>query len=115
MTDRELLELAAKASGEDNYEYVGNEYRDGRKVNGHYCSLLEVCINPLTNDADALRLAVWLGLSIRMDTDAKRVDVISKFGEVAITGYFVDCGNDPFATTRRAIVHAAAEIGRGMK
>jgi len=113
MTDRELLELAAKAAGYTHYEYVENDYRDGRKVTGHYDSLLEVCINPLTDDGDALRLAVKLGLVIEIGYAARGFLVVrtntdnwKEFREA--------WGNDPYAATRRAIVRAAAEIGRTM-
>jgi hypothetical protein len=29
--------------------------------------------------------------------------------------FWENCGDDPYAATRRAIVRAAAEIGKGMK
>lgn len=113
MTDRELLELAAKAGGYDNYEYVENEYRDGRKVTGHYDSLLEVCINPLTNDGDALRLAVKLEMLVCINTCYY---VSASKEHVSVTEHI---GNDGkgciYAATRRAIVRAAAEIGKGLK
>ena len=82
MTDREMLELAAKAAG--------------------------VEWNPLTDDGDALRLAVKLGicyfdgdLAVCFGADGRN-----------ITEPF---GIDPYAATRRAIVRAAAEIGRDME
>lgn len=79
MTDRELLELAAKAVGIDN-----------KKLN-HPVNFW----SPLTDDGDALRLAVKL-----------RIEVCSKGMEAF---------GDPYAATRRAIVRAAAEIGRSME
>ena len=55
MTDRELLELAAKASGELTASWYGNDaYFDG--VLSRW--------NPLSDDGDALRLAVKLNLSV---------------------------------------------------
>jgi hypothetical protein len=93
MTDRELLELAAKAAGvNDTYfsSFAGDEapLSDG-----------EGPWNPLTDDGDALRLAINIGLNI--DLYAYRC--------------LADAGIDPYAATRRAIVRAAAEIGKGMK
>ena len=55
MTDRELLELAAKASGELTASWCGNDaYFDG--VLSRW--------NPLEDDGDALRLAVKLELDV---------------------------------------------------
>jgi hypothetical protein len=102
MNDKELLELAAKAAGiEPNGVY-------GWKVAGNDCIW-----NPLTDDGDALRLAVKLNLSMDL------------FDDAIFVGYTPNCNdcdqvreelnNDPYAATRRAIVRAAAEIGRGME
>ena len=102
MTDREMLELAAKAGGYARHEYVENSARDGRVVTGHYDSLLEVCINPLADDGDALRLAVQCGIL--------NLDDALFYGDRDI-----DYQTDPYAATRRAIVRAAAEIGRQME
>ena len=102
MTDREMLELAAKAGGYARHEYVENSARDGRVVTGHYDSLLEVCINPLDDDGDALRLAVQCGIL--------NLDDALFYGDRDI-----DYQTDPYAATRRAIVRAAAEIGRQME
>lgn len=106
-TDRELLELAAIAGEYDHFEYVENDYRDGRKVTGHYDSLLEVCINPLTDIADAMRLAIKLGLSVIQD---KVHGVCSVYlGDVFYSA--VAYKDDPVAATCRAIVCAAARMG----
>ena len=99
--NRRLLKLAAKAG-----EYVENEYRDGRKVTGHYDPLFEVCINPLKDVADAMRLAVKLGFSVIQN---KASGVCSVYlGDVfySVAAY----GDDPVAATCRAIVHAAARL-----
>ena len=53
-TDRELLELAAKAAGYEYAKHGGYIVVDG--IPGNW--------NPLTDDGDALRLAVKLRLSI---------------------------------------------------
>jgi hypothetical protein len=85
MTDRELLELAAKAAG-----YWAAEFNCP-------ANLPRPDWNPLTDDGDALRLAVKLNL-----------------WEAVCDGYqHADSSDsDPYAATRRAIVRAAAEIGR---
>ena len=98
-TDRELLELAAKAVG-----YTIEE--NGRDVNDipwYWCNELADYWDPLTDDGDALRLAATLGMWVH----------IGKW-HVSICGHYVEetCRKDPCAATRRAIVRAAAEIGR---
>jgi len=121
MTDREMLELAAKAGGYARHEYVENSARDGRVVTGHYDSLLEVCINPLTDDGDALRLAVQLMIRVSVN----RAFPLGIPGSVTAEYPDRDCfyfalgeavtNGDPYAATRRAITRAAAEIGRQME
>ena len=100
MTDRELLELAAKAAGIDCV-WNGNtfEYKPRFEVNW-------IVWNPLTDDGDALRLAVKLGLVLKNRddlADAYSAEYVEK-----------TLPSDPYAATRRAIVRAAAEIGRTM-
>ena len=104
MTDRELLEAAAKAAG---MPHTYNEFwsgfyirnPDGSWVPNHHW-------NPLTDDGDALRLMVSLRMNVHLDSNMVDVDPdgISWFSEAY--------GTDPHAATRRAIVRAAAEIGR---
>ena len=89
MTDRELLELAAKASG---LLYMGN---------------------PLTDDGDALRLAVKLNLSADFFDDEIKVGYTPNDNECDQVAEAI--GDDPYAATRRAITRAAAEIGKGMR
>ena len=103
MTDRELLELAAKACGELTPSWYGNsDYMDG--VLSRW--------NPLTDDGDALRLAVKLGLRARYDRRLSIAWVEEPFTEVRCD----DAVNfDEYATARRAIVRAAASIGEQMK
>lgn len=106
MTDRELLELAAKAAG-----IVGEHDHYGIWVIGSY-EQGGTFWNPLTDDGDALRLAVKLGLNIMLMPDCAEpwVDVCGPESE-ADELY----GDDPYAATRRAIVRAVAEIGKEMK
>lgn len=96
MTDRELLEFAAKAVGYKKH-FV------------HYLGW-----NPLTDDGDALRLAVKLGIEIFPDLQVNEVRTAFMVG---IYGYNTaeQIGTDRIAAIRRAIVRAAAEIGRRMK
>ena len=96
-TDRELLELAAKAAGLD-YEWKQEGYFYGET--GVVPQEWRRCWNPLANDGDALRLAVKLGL----------------FGVQSYNGDdYAKANKCPYAATRRAIVRAAAAIGEGSK
>jgi hypothetical protein len=67
--------------------------------------------NPLTDDGDALRLAVKLGLSIQQGTYKVAVESIPQEGDEYF-GCTESFNNDQYAATRRAIVRAAAEIGK---
>ena len=100
-TDRELLELAARADG---YREAGinKAYTDGLLVNW----------NPLSDDGDALRLAVKIDIIIDIDLGehVTTVDYTTTEDYVLLEGH----GADPCAATRRAIVRAAAAIGEGM-
>jgi hypothetical protein len=104
MTDRELLELAAKAAGLRLDQLGGRVVR--READGQ-----PVYWNPITDDADALRLAVKLRIGI-----GDRETTITAFHrkDMSSGGLYVEEVGDPYAATRRAIVRAAAEIGRGM-
>lgn len=66
--------------------------------------------NPLTDDGDALRLAVTLQLEIVPieggGVDVQRTTEQEPFGELLAT----ETGPDPYAATRRAIVRAAAAV-----
>ena len=103
MTDRELLELAAKAAGIGDVDVAGNPCV--LVVNDYGISQRQW--NPLTDDGDALRLAVKLGLLFKYMAD--RYEMFMRF-------YCEELDNDskPSEATRRAIVRAAAEIGRTM-
>jgi hypothetical protein len=93
MSDRELLELAAKAA----------EIKDW--VDGWSDKFW----NPLTDDGDALRLAVKLGLDVCQNVYGSETWVIA-VGRDVEADYLH--GDDSYAATRRAIVRAAAEIGK---
>jgi len=93
--DRELLELAAKACGleEAKMRIEFNQW------------------NPIEDDGDALRLAVKLQII---------VGKYDNYANAGAIGYDVDVlvwtheEKDPYAATRRAIVRAAAELGKAM-
>ena len=71
--------------------------------------------NPLTDDGDALRLAVRLNLHLRplsfLCPDAHEIVV----GVADWDGLSEKANGDPYAATRLAITKAAAEIGRQMQ
>lgn len=96
--DRELLELAARAAGIDitwkepscgggEIAYIGAD------------SYMPIAWMPLSDDGDALRLAVKL-------REKFGTDIAACFG----IARFAEWESDPYASTRRAIVRAAAEI-----
>jgi hypothetical protein len=105
-SDRELLELAAKAGGID--------YKPDNKDWTHedhcaFWSYDDLCNcgarwNSLDNDDNAFRLAVRLEL---YDFDG----LLFQFFDDPL----IDTSKDPYAAIRRAITRAAAEIGRNMK
>ncbi|CAB4155802.1 hypothetical protein UFOVP662_23 [uncultured Caudovirales phage] len=99
MTDREQLELASKACGleEAKMRIEFNQW------------------NPLEDDGDALRLAVKLGLILGTYAHYVTVDLLSPNDRIETITVWHSQTNDPYAATRRAIVRAAAEIGRSMK
>lgn len=113
MTDRELLELAAKAAG---YEYITplEEYEGsiGLQV-GSTNPMRTYTWNPLKNDGDALRLAAVLRLHILHNDQGEPVlwvsAVLNKRGIHGVVEFQDEEQRD--AATRRAIVRAAAEIG----
>ena len=99
MTDREMLEWAAKSIGDHAEEY--DEKR------GVWLANARVWWNPRDDDGDAFRLAVKLRLLLHI-WDNKNVVVVSPGNNA------VEFTDDPYAATRRAIVRAAAKIGRNL-
>lgn len=103
MTDRELLELAAKAAGAEFDEKLNVYWLE-------HPDLVSYEWNPLTDDGDALRLAVklQLGISIPPVVDG-RIEVVTFYGPIiSIVEY--PQNDDRNAATRRAITRAAALI-----
>lgn len=104
--DRELLELAAKAAGIPLKPDFAERY--------DYYMADRLMWNPLTNDGDALRLAVKLNLAVVVNETVDKNETKIWIGH---TGCWLiePHNNDPYSATRRAIVRAAAEIGKELK
>ena len=103
MTESEMLELAAKAAGMPKHlDGMGFEMAHHPKW------------NPLTDDGDALRLAVKLRIDlIFMLSDENEGETIVYVGEdMKNESIRASLKDDPYAATRLAITRAAAEIGR---
>lgn len=125
LKDRELLQLAAKAAGiqlefrvlvwSKGLEYPC--YVDNDSVSE--CAKYEPVIrwNPLTDDGDALRLAVKVGAWPVRGRVIPGDWSETNFIRVVVDGVRFDemFTDDPYAATRRAIVRAAAEIGKEVK
>lgn len=101
MNDRELLEMAAKAAGIKP---------EGYGVNGVATRKNGPCLvgwwNPINDDGDAFRLAVKIN-EVRMfiypnEVSMGCLEIVEKYA------------GDPMPAARRAIVRAAAEIGKAM-
>jgi hypothetical protein len=103
MTDRELLELAAKAAGKEHYGEYGPHA--GLKTTGGWW-------NPLTNSGDAFEFAVKLRLDLTFYATAL---LNTEYVYVGDSHTRTELHLDDLAATRRAIVRAAAEIGKEMK
>lgn len=98
MTDRELLELAAMPGG------IAGEYRAGLGICPPELSQLhKFWWNPLIDDGDALRLAVKLRLTVKIEDH--EIEVFNWEDCLVSVGMFK--GDDYEAATRRAIVYAA--------
>jgi len=97
-SDRELLEFAAKAAG------IQIEWKNAVPYTGTKSYMPRAWL-PLADDGDALRLAVKLELHVLRGI-AQTPD-----GDM----HFDIDERDQYAATRRAIVRAAAAIGKDMK
>ena len=113
LKDQDLLGLAAKAAGLDIGWYGGAPFyvEDNEPIRW----------NPLEGDGDALRLAVLLSLRVEPYTGVKihdRYPVANITDVYSLHSHNVKLselhGLDPAAATRRAIVRAAAEIGKAL-
>lgn len=107
--DRELLELAAKAAGlsgnwqreldenQENWRFIV-PYQNPGLATGYYW-------NPIADDGDALRLAAALKFTVDFESGA-----VWGAGDLDETRLGHATADEP--CMRRAIVRAAAEIGR---
>ncbi|WP_312903779.1 hypothetical protein [Stutzerimonas nitrititolerans] len=113
MDDRELLELSAKAAA------IGGGWGDKIEYHNGAVDLRDVWIlegddfvpwNPLDDDGDALRLAAGLCLNV---LSSEACVVVEDEKGVECIEYFYG-PEDYTSGWRRAIVRAAAAIGRAM-
>lgn len=117
MTDREMLELAAKAAG---YEIRIVDYGGGRfEARRHTQNNVWTSWDPRCDDGDAVRLMVKLNLPVEIDAESAGVVVVEwQFDQGGISAGCVEqpspVGSGDCATTRLAITRAAAEVGRNM-
>ena len=126
-TDKELLELAAKACGLLK-EYCGGEFTnfgaflmptperpDFSKAGAEAIDEKPVELvkwNPLTDDGDALRLAVKLNIAFAFDVNPSLGDLFAAAGVGLPRGVSERVINgDKEAAARRAIVRVAANLG----
>lgn len=115
MSDRELLELAAKAAGMEGMRYASPYMGMVKMIDPsqpNETGSIGPDWNPRTNDDDALRLAVKLKIHLEIfdgyTIASYRPNEYSDWIELVVWG------DDPYETTRLAIVRAAAEIGRNI-
>lgn len=108
MTDRELIEKAAKAAGIE-----GKHKTEHLCVDGDWMDVTAIFLademgwwNPLEDDGDALRLVVALGIHLQFAMDF----AVAYAGSVHAKQFTERNGSDPGAATRRAIVRAAAAM-----
>ena len=110
MSDRELLEMAAKVAGYRIHHW--STILPGPMLVDPSTDDCGGYWNPLESDGDALRLAVKLGIDIINSSPTLAQAV--KFSKKTTAGGYADEPRDPdtYAATRRAIVRAAAAIAR---
>lgn len=106
-SDKKLLELAAKAAGIEG-KFLWDGYGGGS-----FNTFDKVRWNPLADDGDAFRLMVKLGLTVTVDNHPGDTTEVWRYGAGNVEA-LEDHNGDHYAATRRAIVRAAAEIGKAM-
>jgi hypothetical protein len=106
MQDRELLECAAQVAGHKIYTARQAE-RDaaGSGSVGLWLASGHTCWNPLTDDGDALKLAVQLEIDIRVRSVPVKATASAPGGH-----WIEESGADKREAVRRAIVRAAAAL-----
>ena len=104
-TDRELLALAAKAVGFQNYTVSGNflfvETGSCRGASGYYW-------NPGGDDGDCARMEAALGIIVSWRSDG----VLCRKQWIAMIELFDNHAGDKQAARRMASLRIAAEIGK---
>lgn len=109
MTDRELLELAAKAAGKD----IDPDRYD--EDDGFAIKDMAHWWNPLTNDGHALRLAYVLKIDIEwQNVGSLPTPYVEAYCRDSADAFGCFCPSEPEADYRRAIVRVAAEIGKAL-
>ena len=103
MTDGELLEAAAAAAAHD-WQWFGEHFC----IRGDAQSKVFSAWNPLASDAQALQLAVLLGLEVDFEHDPICVGLC-----LSRHGVREPWGSDKLLAARRAIVRAAAAMPAG--
>ncbi|HBP5004789.1 TPA: hypothetical protein L5632_002340 [Pseudomonas aeruginosa] len=120
MNDRELLELAARAAGIKARWFRVNQWR---QVGGHKMQTGQEDVfgthhskpwNPLTDDGDALRLAVKLRITVEQEMIETKASAYVLIGTKRQHFVSVSGKVTRQEATRSAIVRAAAEIGKSM-
>lgn len=107
MSDRSLLEDAAKAAGIDAEFHPELGFGpEGMWLKGARSPDNSKYWNPLENDGDALRLAVKLSIDVQQFIGSGMVEAWKHPHQA----HGEDYGADPYAATRRAITRAAAAI-----
>ncbi len=102
-TNREMLELAAKAAG--------YSFKWGKDWHDKGAPLVDDKLwNPLTDDGDAFQLAARLKLQVAFGTFKDNTASAYQFGKPAVE---VE-NTDMEAAAREAIFLMAVEIGKGM-
>ena len=129
MTDRELLELAAKAAGFNFKWFKVKQWKNMKGKIGPYryfTGTVDVYgshhtkpWSPLTDDRDALRLAVELRIDVSHDEVGMKSFVYARtvFNDETHIGLseIFDDESERLDRTRRAITRAAAQIGKDMQ
>lgn len=118
MNDRELLKLAAKAAGITLVPYTWSKGTGWDHEGFTVAGKGDYEWNPLESDGAALRLGV--GLLLTVVVRHHECEVFSDDGQclasepIFTASAFIDPeqATDPQAATRRAIVRAAAEVGK---
>lgn len=120
MTDRELLEMAAKAMGYDTSHPMNKQRLElDPPVAALWITkggeLQHTGWNPIEDDADALRLAVKLRMDVDvLDNAPGDSNVWVSTQDYPEASSVESLGEDDCESVRRAIVRAAAELGKAM-